>query len=143
MRSAQRMPGPASTARLGSNGDQSGPPAPGPAPRRRRGRVRRIAGLAAAGWVLLFAGILIGTQVKGDGAATPARSERSAVDGARCAQAIARANESLAMAVRVERSLADRTRLRQLETGGELTPARARELDSVAAQRGAMASSRF
>jgi hypothetical protein len=93
--------------------------------------------------VLLFGGVLIGAATSGERATPAAPPERPAVDGAQCAQAIARANESLAMAVRVERALADRTRLRQLETSGQLTPERARQLDAVAEQRGAMASSRF
>jgi len=134
MRSAQPVPGPAVTAgRPGAAGGAARP-----------GRAWRLAGLAAAGWVLLFTGIVIGTASSGGRAAdTPAPPEPAAVDGTSCAQAIARANESLAMAVRVERALADRTRLRQLEASGQLTPGRSRQLDAVAEQRGAMAASRF
>jgi hypothetical protein len=137
------LPGQAGTAAAGGAGTAMAATGTG---RSRRGRAWRLAGLAVAGWVLLFGGILIGTATSGE-RATPAQpappAERPAADGARCAQAIARADESLAMAVRVERALADRVRLRELEAGGRLTTDRTRQLDAVAEQRSAMASSRF
>ena len=154
---AQRMPGLATGAGRGSD-QEPGPAAPGagprqgPAPRGARAGGRwRVAGLAVVGWLLLFGGILIGVAAGDHRAARPAPAQAPAaaarrpavVEGARCAQAIARANQALAMAVRVERTLADRSRLRLLEAGGQLTPERARQLDTVAEQQGGVASSRF
>jgi hypothetical protein len=163
MRSAQRVPGSGPPAGRVGNGRDPRPPHPAAGTARdpeagsaavatatgtrgsRRGRAWRLAGLATAGWVLLFGGILVGTATSRERAAParPAPPAERPVEGTRCAEAIDRADKSLAMAVRAERALADRVRLRELEARGLLTADRARELDAVAEQRGAMASSRF